>query len=285
MTTRTRGRPSPWRTARRRRYARYSMGTRPAASLAPVAAAAVTSTSSSIPAEAIRAPPIPKSRQPGRSARRARQSAAPWRSPDASPATSMMAGAAALTSDTEERDAGRVRARHALLAVDEQHASRLHGQHGGRARRRRLETLGTDRGRVESVVMVARDGLDDHRAGACQCGAAAYRLRRALDPLDGRHGTAPHDDRLAHVRIREEPGNREPALDILALLLPRLPRRPAARGRQAAAEERPLVEDRNTHLCEGRDDHLDESHVHPRAGAGLHRVRRRIARAGAERVP
>src|SRR5438093_13771666 len=156
ITTRTPGRRAPSSTALSRRYARYSSGTRLTASVPPAAATAVTSTSRSIPAAAMRGPPIPKSRQPGASARSAWHRAAPWRSPDPSPAASMIDGASARLLDTNERDPGAGGVPHARLPVHDQHAPRLDGDYRRAAGRGGLEALRADHGRVEAVGVAPR---------------------------------------------------------------------------------------------------------------------------------
>ena len=98
---------------------------RPIASLVPTAACAVGSTRISIPAAAMRGPPMPTSRTPGSSARSARHSVPPWRSPDASPAESMI-GARSVTGSAaaivaHHGDPGPVRDPDHLVAVHEQH--------------------------------------------------------------------------------------------------------------------------------------------------------------------
>src|SRR5947199_8535809 len=97
-----------------------------------------------MPASAMRAPPIPKRRYPGASARSARHSAAPCRSPEASPAASMIDGASPGALDTDERHPDQVGVPQARLPVDDQHTSTLDGDH-------RREALRDDRKTIPAV--------------------------------------------------------------------------------------------------------------------------------------
>src|SRR5262245_51309474 len=189
ISTMARGRDSRSRLTRSV-YARARAGTRLRASLVPTAACAVGSTRISTPAAAMRDPPMPTSRMDGSRSRMARHMVAPWRSPDASPADSMMGRRSAAVIDGHHGDPGRVRGSHRLLPIHEQHLSRVDGQsrrapvrHGGDGR-------GPDGGNVEAEVVSGRDGLDDDGAGAGEPDAPSYRLVGAFDGLDGQRHPA-----------------------------------------------------------------------------------------------
>src|SRR5215472_8792169 len=108
---------------------------RPSASLAPTAASRVGSAITSIPAAAMRTPPMPKSRSSPRSSCSARHTVAPCRSPDASPAESMIETGSAVLIDAHQRDAGGIRQADDLLVVDEEEFAVLDPE-------RRRSTLG-----------------------------------------------------------------------------------------------------------------------------------------------
>src|SRR5881396_469113 len=123
-----------------------------------------------MPAAAMRSPPIPKRRQPGASARSAWHSAAPWRSPEASPAASMIDGPSAAILDTDERDPGEIGVPHARLPCDDEHAPCLAGHHrraAGRGGSEALRAAAAGRasvvaGEAGRVLVVAREASVRH---------------------------------------------------------------------------------------------------------------------------
>src|SRR5262245_62333702 len=103
---------------------------RPSASFVPTTACWLTSATTRTPAAAMRGPPMPVSVTAGASSRRARQSVAPCRSPEASPAETTMTGSA-VAVNADDRDADRVGLPDQIIAVDQKHAATLDGEGGG----------------------------------------------------------------------------------------------------------------------------------------------------------
>src|SRR5712691_6207203 len=126
---------------------------RPTASLIPTTAWPVGSATTSMPASAMRAPPMPTTRGPGANSRRARQSVAPWRSPDAAPAESMITGVSALDIHAHHRDACGVGHPHHLVAIHEQELAAVHRQGRRAAGGHGFERCGPDGGNVEAVIV------------------------------------------------------------------------------------------------------------------------------------
>src|SRR6266436_6696225 len=238
---------------------------RPSTSLVPTAACAVGSTTTSIPAARMCPPPIPTKRTPGSTARRARQSVPPWRSPEASPAESMIGARPAVGSATvigahqgDPRPIGELDDR---LAVDEQHAPGRHRERGGAALAHRLDGGGADGRHVEAIVVGGGYRLHHHRAGARETAAAANGLVRPLGRL-GRDGDAARaHHRLPDAVVGEAAGEAE-ALADLAPLLQGGRARGERRGReQPRGQELALVEDVDAHAGQGGDHHLPERGV------------------------
>src|ERR1700693_1407772 len=98
------------------------------ASLVPIAACAVGSTRISTPAAAMRGPPMPISRTLGSRARSARHMVAPWRSPEASPADTMIRRSSAAVIHAHHGDAGAVRDSDGLVALHEEHLAAVHAE-------------------------------------------------------------------------------------------------------------------------------------------------------------
>src|SRR3990172_617373 len=200
------------------------------ASLVPTAASAVGSTRISTPAAAMRGPPMPISRTPGSRARSARHMVAPWRSPDASPAESMMRRSSPAVIYAHHSDPGAVRYSYRLFAVHEEHLVAVDGQrrraalHHGRKRRR------SDGRDVEAEVVPGRHRLDDDRAETGKLGAPADRLVGALGRLDGQRHAARAHDGLPYPVLRQAPRAREPPAYLLPLGRRGLPRRPPSRA-------------------------------------------------------
>src|SRR6266403_455181 len=157
---------------------------RPSASLVPTAACAVGSTTTSIPAARMCPPPIPTKRTPGSTARRARQSVPPWRSPEAPPAESMIGARPAVGSATvigaHQRDPRPIGELDDRLAVDEQHAPGRHRERGGAALAHRLDGGVADCRHVEAIVVGGGYRLHYHRAGARETAAAGEMAARRI---------------------------------------------------------------------------------------------------------
>src|SRR5947208_3484306 len=102
-----------------------------------------------MPAAAMRGPPMPTRFTVGSSARRARHKVPPWRSPEASPAETMMTGRSGMATATREitahdRDAGLVGEPHGCLPIDDEDLAPLHRESSGTPGRHRLEGGRTD---------------------------------------------------------------------------------------------------------------------------------------------
>ena len=123
----------------------------------PTTAWPLTSATSSMPAAAIRGPPIPMRRTPGWSSRRARHRVAPCRSPEASPAESRIEGSGLI--DAHHRDACGIRPTDQVLSIDEEHAPRFH-------RERRRAALGHRVDRAWGRSPGCRSGSRGQRATA-----------------------------------------------------------------------------------------------------------------------
>src|SRR5262245_60851110 len=106
----------------------------------------------STPAAAICELPMPRSRTPGASSRRARQRVAPWRSPEASPAETGMSGSANPVN-AHHRDARLVGPTDHLVPLEEEHTTTLHPEGDRPAFNHRGEGGGPDRGDVEAIVL------------------------------------------------------------------------------------------------------------------------------------
>src|SRR5206468_284221 len=149
---------------------------RPRASPVPTTACAVGSAMISIPAAAMHAPPMPTSLTPGCISASARQSVAPWRSPEASPADSMMDTRSDRVIEARHRDPGLVGQPDHLVAVHHQHLPAVDAERGGAAVCHRLERRGPYCWNVEAVILGGPDGLHHDRAPPGQAGAATDRL-------------------------------------------------------------------------------------------------------------
>src|SRR5882672_5329447 len=104
-----------------------------------------------MPAAAMRGPPMPSSFTVGSSARRARHKVPPWRSPEASPAESMMVrrsatAVAAREIAAHDGDAGPLGDAHGCLPIDDENLALLHRESCGAPGRHRFESGGAQGG-------------------------------------------------------------------------------------------------------------------------------------------
>src|SRR5436309_15052761 len=126
---------------------------------------------------------------------RARQSVLPWRSPDASPAESMIEGAGSICVailwtmswlfHAHHRDPGAIGQPDHLLAVDQEHLGAIDTERGRASLHHGLECRRPHRRDVETVVLGGTHRLHHDGARPGQAGAAADRLVGALDGLHG----------------------------------------------------------------------------------------------------
>src|SRR6266478_4839169 len=127
-----------------------------------------------MPAAAMRGPPMPTSLTVGSSPRRARHKVSPCRSPDASPAESMMTRRSGMATAAHDRDAGPLGAAHGRLPIDDQDLTLLYREGRGAPGRHRFEGGGTDRRDVEAEIMARRHGLDDDGSGTAEARPPPY---------------------------------------------------------------------------------------------------------------
>src|SRR5713101_752450 len=213
-----------------------------------------------MPAAAIMGPPMPTRFTVGSSARRARHKIPPWRSPEASPAESMMVrrsatAVAAREIAAHDRDAGPLGDAHGCLPIDDDNLARLHRESCGAPRRHRLESGGTDGRDVESKIMALRYRLDHDGTGAAEARPPPDRLVGTLGGLDGQGHPARSNDALADSVGREMPGQGEAGLNLAPLGRCRRARRHGSPPCHPRIEKGARIEDLDADPVEGGQDH------------------------------